>query len=214
MSREEANEFPDPEQVKELLLCMGLGLVGWEHVEDEHYLLFRKLLNYPMESVSSALYHGSPSFESKRVLLDRVMVASIVPTAFQTEWRKVIKELADASDHRGQIAHFGLGFEVEYLGDRDSQELNYKLVSPHLRPSMENKLKSSRNKGHENPKYRVAAAQLSAYVQEFTSMAGRVREFRKTLIVAKMPPGKAPKRELPPRPISKVMPLLIRARKK
>lgn len=33
---DEPYELPEPEKVRELLALMGVGLVAWQNVEDEH----------------------------------------------------------------------------------------------------------------------------------------------------------------------------------
>jgi hypothetical protein len=207
----EKNEFPDPEKLRELITCMGLGLITWERVEDEHYGLFSKLLNYPNESMCSVLYHSPPSFESRRTLVDRAMEASIMPTEFRATWKKINKRLSNGSEHRGQLAHFGLGFEVEFLDK--NEPLSYRLLEPHLRPSLKNQLKSKQGKGYENPKFRITTATIAEYVSEFTKLAADIAEFRRTLIVARMPRAKAPRLETPPKSLSKVAPLLVHPHK-
>jgi hypothetical protein len=205
MADNEPTNFPDPKQIEQLLALMGLGLINWQHVEDEHYLLCRKLLNYPPEGISSVIYHGPPSFESRRVLVARMMEASIVPPNDATAWNKINKRLGDASEHRGQIAHFTIGFDVKILAPAD-----YKIGAARLQPSANNKLKDSQNKGSTNPKYHVKNKQLLEYANEFLALSKDLAEFRKKLIISKWLKVKPPEGEIPPRPLSKVARLLVR----
>jgi hypothetical protein len=211
MNEREPNEFPDPEETREILFLMGLGLTSWERVEDEHFFLFRKLLDYQADQICSVLYHGPPTFESRRVLVDRLMEANVVPPDFKTVWRKINKRLATAANHRGQLAHFGLGFDVDYLDKEPS--LKYRVINPHLRPSLNNRLKSMQGTGYENPKTRVSKAALVEYLEEFGALASELAEFRRTLIIGRLPRAERPRSEIPQRSLSKVVPLLIRRNK-
>ena len=87
MSGAEPNEFPDPTQVRELFMAMAAALVQWEHVEDELFLLLQKLLNYPNETICSVIFHGPPSFEGRRVLVNRIVDASMMPKDARTKWK-------------------------------------------------------------------------------------------------------------------------------
>jgi hypothetical protein len=207
VSHKEANETPDPESIKPLLIYMSLALIGWEHVEDELYLLFRKLLNYPSDSICSILYHSPPSFESRRVLLDRIIEACIMPKEARIDWKKISKRLVKASEHRGQPAHFGLGFEIEFPGQ--TPPLNYRFINPHLRPSLKNRLKSSQGRGYENKDNRISASKITEYIEEFSKLKSDIESFRSVLIVAQLPRSKRPRSEIAPRPLSKLAPLLF-----
>jgi hypothetical protein len=137
---------------------MGLGLITWKHVEDEHYLSFRKLLYHPAESVSSALYHSPPTFDSRRALVKRVMDANVVPDEARRIWRKISKRLGAASEHRGRRAHFGLGYEVDFI--KNEATISYRFIKPHLWPSLKNKLRSAQGRGYKSEQYRLSSETL------------------------------------------------------
>ena len=206
MSGAEPNEFPDPTQVRELFMAMAAALVQWEHVEDELFLLLQKLLNYPNETICSVIFHGPPSFEGRRVLVNRIVDASMMPKDARTKWKKLSERIASASKKRGQVAHFGLGFEVEFIGPRE--EMKYRLINPHLRPSLKNRLKSLQGSGYESSKSRVTALKIAQYSQEFGAVRTEIDNFRKTLIVARLPRAKRPRSEIPPRSMSKLLAIL------
>lgn len=210
MNDQRSTELIDRDKVQNLMILMGLGLTAWESVENEHFFLFRKLLNYTADHICSVLYHSPPTFESKRVLVDKLIDANVIPNNFKNEWSKINRRLASASEHRGNIAHFGLGFEIEYIS---RSHLTYRLVNPHLRPSLQNRLKSMQNKGYDNPKYRIPESTLHEYIEEFRNLADEIEEFRNKLVMGRLPRAKRPRLEIAPKPLSKVISLLLRHNK-
>lgn len=202
----EPNELPDPKEVRELFTAMGAVLVQWEHIEDELFLLLQKLLNYPNETICSVLFHGPPSFEGRRVLIDRVVEASLMPDDELAKWKKLSKQIARVSNLRGQLAHFGLGFEVEFIGPREQSK--YRLINPHLRPSLKNRLKSLKGAGYENKENRLSTLQVAKFSDEIGKVRSEIEAYRKSLIVARLPRAKRPRSETPPRSMSKLIPIL------
>src|SRR5438309_6132274 len=91
---------------------MGAALTEWQRVEDAHYLFFLKILGAPKEEVCSVLYFSPPSFESRRVMVDRVAQHALENSDHKKDWPKISKRLDAGASHRGRIAHYALDFEI------------------------------------------------------------------------------------------------------
>ncbi len=79
--------------LRDLCAFIGMGLVSWQNVEDSHYLLFVKLIAAPKQEVCSILYFSPPSFESRRVLVDRLAQVVISDAEVLKTWSKLNKDL-------------------------------------------------------------------------------------------------------------------------
>jgi hypothetical protein len=50
------------EEFKNLCYFMGLSLVMWQQVEEEHFRLFVKMLGAPQKEICSIVYYSTESF--------------------------------------------------------------------------------------------------------------------------------------------------------
>jgi hypothetical protein len=91
--------------LRDLCAFMGMGLVSWQKVEDAHYLLFVKLIAAPKQEVCSVLYFSPPSFESRRVMVDRLAQVAISDAKVLKTWSKLNKDLGLQASNRGVLAH-------------------------------------------------------------------------------------------------------------
>jgi hypothetical protein len=93
------------DEAKSLYGWMGLALSQWQDVENIHYLLFFKLLDAPTPEICSVIYFGIPTFESRRVMVDRVANCCL-SKELKTEWTKLDKRLVAGASARGQLPTF------------------------------------------------------------------------------------------------------------
>src|ERR1700737_672274 len=84
------------------LAFIGLALTSWTIVEEQHFLLFRKMLSSISKEICSVLYFSPPSFESRRVLVDRV-AQLYLPERHLKEWDAINTDLADGASQRGRL---------------------------------------------------------------------------------------------------------------
>ena len=116
---------------------MGAALTEWQRVEDAHYLFFLKILGAPKPEVCSVVYFSPPTFESRRVMVDRVAHYTIGEADHKKEWKKLNKRLEKCASQRGKLAHYGLGFEIIKTGPRWH---DFEIGAPRLEPSKHNKI--------------------------------------------------------------------------
>ena len=83
---------------------MGVALTSWADVEEAHFLAFRKMMGSTKKEICSIIYFSIPSFEAKRVLVDRVATYYLADE-FKKGWSKLDRELQQASAQRGMLAH-------------------------------------------------------------------------------------------------------------
>jgi hypothetical protein len=114
----EPSEKPKQEgnDLFDLFGWMGAALTEWQRVEDAHYLFFLKILGAPKPEVCSVIYFSPPTFESRRVMVDRVAHYTLTEVEHKKEWKKLNKRLETCASQRGKLAHYGLGFEIVKTG--------------------------------------------------------------------------------------------------
>jgi hypothetical protein len=157
-----------------LFQLMGMALTTWQGVEDAHYLFFLKILGAPKEEICSVLYFSPPTFESRRVMADRVAEHALGKTEDKKEWPKISKRLETGASHRGRVAHYALDFE--FIWDSTVATLAQLTVGqPHLRPSRYNKLKAAKDQ--------LTTKQISGYVLEFNKLRADVTNFTKRILL-------------------------------
>jgi hypothetical protein len=161
---------------------MGIALIVWQRVEDAHYLLFAKLIGAKKE-VCSILYFSPPTFESRRVVVDRLIEAVVDDKDILSRWGKLNKELQDAAKDRGKIAHYSLDFEIIYS---ETNPFSMKTGSPHLKPTSHNKISDVLGKG---PKKAVTSDTISGFVKVFDDLEQRLEAITKEI---KTPPQQPP----------------------
>jgi hypothetical protein len=168
----------DDETDKELSLLfqtMGIVLTRWQSVEDAHYLLFVKMLGAPKEEICSVLYFSPPSFESRRVMVDRVAHFFLQDAAHKREWKDLNKRLETGASERGRIAHYSLDFEISPGPTGTLADMT--LHSPRLKPSRYNQVAVLQGKGRDNPKHKLSTKELHGYIISFTKLSVELGAF-------------------------------------
>jgi hypothetical protein len=153
---------------------VGAALTQWQQVEDAHYLFFLKILGAPKPEVCSVIYFSPPTFESRRVMVDRVAQVTITNQADKKIWKKLNKRLEKAASHRGKLAHYGLGFEIIQTGPNAT---DFKLGDPLLKPSMHNKIAAL--KGEKPDTHRVTSQEVRGYIVDFIQLKDDLENFTK-----------------------------------
>lgn len=146
---------------------MGMALTRFQGIEDAHYLLFLKMLGAPKEEICSVLYFSPPTFESRRVMVDRVAQYALETKEQKAEWSKLNKSLGDAASDRGRIAHYSLDFEIRFRGPDLSADLE--IGQPRLRPSRHNKLKEG-----ASPKNQLILREVMDHSVAFRKLVDRL----------------------------------------
>jgi hypothetical protein len=82
MSKKPASD----EDLFTLMGWVGAALTQWQQVEDAHYLFFLKILGAPKPEVCSVIYFSPPTFESRRVMVDRVAHYTITGKEDKKTW--------------------------------------------------------------------------------------------------------------------------------
>ena len=134
----------------ELVGFVGLVIVTWQQVEEAHYLLFAKLVGVPSDDIASILYFSPPTFESRRVLVDRIAQCTLENKAHKSEWAALNKRLGKGASNRGKIAHYSLYHlsDIRETGDPDSPiEFVSNLEFPLLTPSIFNRVAALKGEG-------------------------------------------------------------------
>jgi hypothetical protein len=167
-----SNEFID------LCTSMGLTLAVWQRLEDQHFLLFVKLLGAPKREICSVIYHGIPGFEGRRVMVDRVVSFSELTSEQKGEWKNIHSALASAAEDRNKIAHYSVEYDLVQKEMQADGSRPVELGSPHLRPSFHNVLK---DRTAEKPGHKLTPAEMRGYVNAFNGLAGRLSALRKSI---------------------------------
>jgi hypothetical protein len=161
---------------RELLTLMGLTLVTWQRIEDAHYLFFLKMLGAPKEEICSVLYFSPPSFESRRVMVDRVAHYFLEDKVHRKEWKEINKELETCAAQRGRVSHYGLGFEIIW---KPSTE--FEIGAPRLEPSIHDKVQVLRGRTTQKPEHRVTKEEMMAYMKHFEEIEERLINITKAV---------------------------------
>jgi hypothetical protein len=152
---------------------MGMGLVSWQKVEDTHYLLFVKLIGAPKQEVCSILYFSPPSFESRRVLVDRLVQVVITDAEILKTWSKLNKDLGSHASNRGSLAHYGLDYEIIHSTPEPS--LNFKIGAPRLAQSRHNQIASLL--GKKSNKQPLTIRDVRKFITGFVEIEEHLKEF-------------------------------------
>jgi len=159
--------------LRDLCAFMGMGLVSWQHVEDAHYLLFVKLIGAPKQEVCSVLYFSPPSFESRRVLVDRLTQVVVSDEKILKTWSKLNKDLGVHASNRGILAHYGLEYEIIY--DAPEPSLNFKLGAPRLAKSRHNQIAALL--GKKVNKQPLTTKDVRTFITGFIEIEERLKHF-------------------------------------
>jgi hypothetical protein len=155
-----------------LFQAMGVALTTFQGVEDAHYLLFLKMLGAPMEEVCSVIYFSPPSFEGRRVMVDRVAQHAL-EEKYKNEWNALNKRLSKASEKRGRIAHYSLDFEWIDVPPVPPADFAFgEMGKPRLRPSRYNRLKDG-----DNPQHLLTIIEVAKSVSVFAQLRDDLNAF-------------------------------------
>jgi hypothetical protein len=161
-----------------LMGWVGAALTQWQRVEDAHYLFFLKILGAPKPEVCSVIYFSPPTFESRRVMVDRVAYHMIANKEDKKTWKELHKRLETAASQRGKLAHYALGFEIIKTGPNVT---DFKLGLPRLEPSKHNKI--AELKGETPDTYHLTSKQVRDYIATFIQLQNDLEHFTKTVPV-------------------------------
>ena len=165
----------------DLYVGMGLALSGWAKVEDALFNLMVRVLRTLRVDAVSILYFSAPSFESRRVLVDRLVKQCVHDEHKNKKWTKISKRLGDASKNRGKLAHYGVTVPISnkqeimaaiLLGEKPI----FKRDKPELIPSEHNIIKS-----REVEKLSVSSSKILEFIKEFYNLEEELLGFKDSL---------------------------------
>jgi hypothetical protein len=167
----------DPDRTKDYMHFMGfmgLALTSWASVEEAHFLAFRKMMGQIKKEICSIVYFSIPSFEGKRVLVDRIATYYLADS-FKKEWSTLDKDLQTASSQRGMLAHYGLDFELLKRTEHEDGALEMEFGPPRLRPSTYNEVFVIQ--GKTGDKHTLTLGKIRSYAESFSSLENRLADF-------------------------------------
>ncbi|WP_340667914.1 hypothetical protein [Bradyrhizobium ottawaense] len=168
----------DPDQSTKdymhFMAYMGAALTSWADVEEAHFLAFRKMMGLTKKELCSIVYFSIPSFEGKRVLVDRI-AAYYLADDFKSEWSKLDRELQSASSQRGMLAHYGLDFELLDQTTDEDGSLKFKFGAPRLRPSSYNEVFVIQ--GKTGDKHTLTMDKIRNCAERFQELSKRMADF-------------------------------------
>jgi hypothetical protein len=167
-------KVPADADLGNLFSWIGIAMTQWQEVEDAHYLLFLKLLGAPKPEICSVIYFSPPTFESRRVMVDRVAYYAITDAEHKKEWRELNKRMGDCAHDRGKIAHYRLDFEISI---ENIDPVKVKLGEPRLAPSSHNMIAAL--KGHTAEERLVTSTEIRGYIADFMGLKKDVEDFTK-----------------------------------
>jgi hypothetical protein len=180
-----ADEWSD---YAEFCQIMGFTLASWQRVEEAHFTFFQKMLGGPSAEVCSVIYHGTPSFEGRRVLVDRVAIFFKMPDDARTEWIAIHKAIEPAAANRNKIAHYVVDSDVLGQEEHDDGSITF-TISPHrLRPSKVNIVDRLKGRTPEKPGHNVSRNELFEYMKDFQNLTARINALTRKLF----PPQQQP----------------------
>jgi hypothetical protein len=165
---------PEKNQYMSFLAYMGLALTSWTKVEDTHFEFFKTMLPGVNAKICSVLYHSPPTFESRRVLVDRV-AELYLDKKFKKRWTKLNIELGECASHRGQLAHYGINFEITFPDGEEQSLDNFIVAAVRLRPSEHDHVKVMQGKTGE--KHTVTMAKIGVFVRRFDALKSDLGKF-------------------------------------
>ena len=166
-------EAQNAEQFLELCAHMGLALAHWQRLENAHFLLFAKMVGVPKQEICSVLYHGIPSFEGRRVMVERVALYALTNAEQQATWKRITKAIKTVAPNRNKIAHYTIQYE-QISGPTAAAPM---FTAPFLQPLLWNEI--DRLKGHvaERPGHKISIRELNKYMGQFTAVTEQILEF-------------------------------------
>jgi hypothetical protein len=172
-------------EFNDLCFHIGLTLAVWQRLEKQHFLLFVKLLGAPKLDICSVIYHGIPSFEGRRVIVDRVTLFSELTEQQRSEWSNIHSALEKAATDRNKIAHYSVEYELIETENADDGGVSYDIGKPHLRPASENTADSLRGRHPDKLGHRLTPIEMRQYVVRFNGLAERLSALRNSISLPK-----------------------------
>ena len=170
-------------ETRQLCTLMGLSLITWQAVENAHYLFFFKMLDTPHPEICSIVYFSPPSFESRRVMTNRIAQIALSDGDQKKEWKELNKRLADAAEQRGTIAHYALDFEIKITGSGPDD-----FERGHARLSRSKYNRIARLKADES-EHHVTVAELLSYIDTFDGLTKALEDFTERAKILPPPQG-------------------------
>jgi hypothetical protein len=170
-------------EFKNLCFNMGLALVRWQHVEDEHFYLFQALTGLTGQSICSIIYHSSESFEARRNMVTRLARHRV--GCFDVKRKRLAnryincldKQLKDANLNRNKIAHYGFEYGIVGYAEQDNGDVSIDFSPPRLQPSPINKISQIQGFSSSDTKHNLSSFNIKQYLIEFGELACTVRKF-------------------------------------
>lgn len=155
---------------------MGLALAAWQSVEHIHFLLFKRFLGSKQAKIPSIVYHGIESFDSRRVMVDRMAMACLQTKEGRAEWGEISKALKDANLDRNKIAHYSVDFDLVTAETTDGVT-ELVIGSPKLRPSNLNVVSELLGRLRDSEEHNLGDEALKQYVVRFKALEIRLTNF-------------------------------------
>jgi hypothetical protein len=162
---------------QQLCFTMGLTLAVWQRLEETHFRVFLRTSGLPRD-ICSMIYHGIPSFEGRRVMVDRVMQCDSVALAeeLKSEWSAINAKLETASTNRNKIAHYVIDYEFLSSTDEPDGGVSVRFGNPHLRPSPVNQVEVLRGRTPDKKGHKLTPDELRQYIVEFNALIDRLQK--------------------------------------
>lgn len=157
---------------------MGVALTSWASVEEAHFRVFREMMGGTKREICSVIYFGIPSFEGKRVLVDRVSNYYLADE-FRRDWSKLNADLQTASSQRGMLAHYALDFELLSETEREDGSISFAFGEPRLRPSTYNEIFVIQ--GKTGDRHVLTAEKIAPIIDDFQLLEKRLSDFARDM---------------------------------
>jgi hypothetical protein len=158
----------------EMVAQIGITIMSWQYVEDTHYLLFNKMVRVQPEDICSILYFSPPTFESRRVLVDRVAQIYLDQKIWSVRWTKLNKRLETAASQRGTVVHYSLDYEVQHDQTKPAE---YTVSSFRLAPSRYDKVQELRGRSRTSETHQVTVKKMQEHAKSFGELANDLKDF-------------------------------------
>jgi hypothetical protein len=168
-----------------LVRGIGLAIHEWAQVEDSMFSLFHNLLRSSNEEISSIVFYSCPSFESKRVLMDRLASVGLSAEDNAT-WTVICKKLTDEGEFRGRIAHYGIETKISNLravldAEQRGETLEMEFHEPILRRTPKNKIPIGKKVRNKPLISRTTISDVFAHIELSRKLREEIDDFTKAI---------------------------------
>jgi len=181
------------QQFRNICFNMGIALVEWQRLEDQHYGLFRHLTGIQRQDLASIVYHSTESFDARRVMVGHLARAFIdqLNDKQQAKARRQIaaidKGLADASKNRNKIAHHAMEYKISSMKENDDGSITIEYGPPRLQQSSSNILSRIEGRGPDQKGHDLGVTELQTYRDEFKKVQAQIIAFNHWLALVTPP---------------------------